>query len=102
MYHCIYSTNILRPVPSQTDKTETRCFAKNPLKFWNIYENMSATCLCVLFLQPYRLPSPVTKGQNVSVLLPVSLPAERCQGSADMSLFVEYIDLINRDWCREE
>ena len=67
-----------------------------------LYEHLFAACLGVSFFQPYSVPSPLTRGKNVSVLLPVSLPADRCQGSADRSLFAEYMDLTNADWSREE
>ena len=40
-------------------KQRLKCLAKSVLKFWNINENLSATCLCVFFCNPteFRFPS---------------------------------------------
>ena len=49
------------------NKTETQCFAKYLQKCGNIYETFRL--LVCVFLQLYRVPSPVGKDQKLSVLL---------------------------------
>jgi hypothetical protein len=58
-------------------------------------------CVLFFFCNPteFRRPSLEVK---MFVLLPVSLSADRCQGSADLPLFAENMDLTNHDWGREE
>jgi hypothetical protein len=82
----------LRRGPHWTDETETRCLPTNLQHLLNT----SATCSC--FLQIYRVPSPVGKGQKVSVLLQFSLPT----GNLDFSQCAEDMDLTTRKWCTAE
>jgi hypothetical protein len=94
------SGRVHNKLKKKRNKTETQCFMTNLQQFCNIYETSPATCLC--FLQLYRVPSPVDKDKNVSVLLQFLLPEDRSQRSVDLLQCDEDMDLTTRKWSMEE